>query len=158
MKKINIVYWMSLVIMILAAWAFTPLYSFFNQFASIVKNGEDSFYITVNLIPLLIFFVIGGGISIILYRINRKKHKGIFSSLFIPGEFSERDERERMIAARACRNVYISMGPVFGVILLLMMAYPFFSDIIPYYPILVVFIMPLAQLTIYYITVRKQFS
>ncbi|WP_100010287.1 DUF3169 family protein [Lentibacillus sediminis] len=157
MKKIKVVYWLSLVVMLLAVWAFVPLYSFANQFADGVKNG-GSIYIEVSLTPLLIFFVIGGGISILLYRFNRKKNKGLLSSLFAPGEFSEEDEREKMITARACRRVYMSMIPVFGVMLILMMAYPFLIDIIPYYPILVVFILPLAQLTVYYLSVRKQTS
>lgn len=157
MKKIKVVYWLTLVVMLLAVWAFVPLYSFANQFAEGVKNG-GSIYIEISLTPLLIFFVIGGGISFILYRVNRKKQKGLFSALFAPGEFSEEDEREKMITERACRRVYTSMIPVFGVMLILMMAYPFLNGFIPYYPILVLFIMPLAQLSVYYMSIRKQIS
>ncbi|WP_077301857.1 hypothetical protein [Virgibacillus pantothenticus] len=152
--KMKSIYWISIFGLLIAAWGFIPLYSFASQVAGVVKNESTQAF--VNITPTIIFLLIATGFGILLYRHNSKKHKHIFLKLFMPEEFSEQDEREKMITANACRKVYLFMPFVFGFMLILMFLYPFIDDLIPFYPMLLLFVYPIAQITIYYLSIRKQ--
>jgi uncharacterized membrane protein HdeD (DUF308 family) len=43
----------------------------------------------VDALPLAVFFLIGGIVTVILYVQNRKKQQSRMKSLFMPEEFSE---------------------------------------------------------------------
>lgn len=153
MKKMNLIYGLYLVTLVLSAWAMIQFYSFFDQFAEIVRQKKIPFYVEINVLPIILALLVCGVISFIIYKLQPRKKK---KSIFTPDEFAETDEREEMITAKACRNVYAFMGPITCVMLVLIMFYPFLIDKVPYYPVLVVLFMPLSQWTIYYISVRKQ--
>ncbi|NBJ68275.1 MULTISPECIES: hypothetical protein [Clostridia] len=153
MKK-KWIYWISIFGFLLTAWGFIPLYSFASQVAYMIKN--DGTQASVNITPTIIFLFISTGFGLLLYRHNSKKHKNISLKLLMPVEFSEQDEREKIITANACRKVYLFMPFVFGFTLFLMLLYPFIDDVIPFYPMLLLFVYPIAQITIYYLSIRKQ--
>lgn len=153
MKKMNLIYGLYLVTLVLSAWAMIQFYSFFDQFAEVVRQKKIPFYVEINVLPIILALLVCGVISFIIYKLQPRKKK---KSIFTPDEFAETDEREEMITAKACRNVYAFMGPITCVVLVLMMFYPFLSDKVPYYPVLVVLFMPFAQWTVYYFSVRKQ--
>lgn len=153
--RLKWVFFINVLLLLLAAWGFIPIYSFAMHVANVIKGESTGEWI--NITPTIIFLFICIGVGILMYRHNAKKHKRMLLKLFMPAEFSEQDEREKMINAHACRKVYLSMPLIFGIILFLMGLYPFLADTFPSYPMLLLFIFPIAQITIYYLSVRNKF-
>ncbi|MBD1378828.1 hypothetical protein [Metabacillus arenae] len=145
----------TIVLYVLFALALISFYDAQLQFAEIVKNPEPPWFISINLMPLTVFLLIGGLISFLFFKRSKRKHKKLASIMMIPPEFEEQDEREMMITAKACRNSYITLYIAVPIIAGLMLLYPFIQDRAPYYPIIVVLLIPVVQIMSYYFSMRK---
>ena len=141
----------------LFGWATTALYVANMDFAEVIKNPEPPWMIEVNVLPILAAIVIGGILTLFLYIKSKQKHKSWTKAFFLPPEFAESDEREKEITAKACRASYVMMWYSFPLLAALLLIYPFISEIIPYYPIIVLLLLPLLQTIAYFITWRKHY-
>jgi hypothetical protein len=98
-----------------------------------VKNPEPPWEITMSISPLIAAIIIGGLLTFISYRVNKKKYKSWKQALFLPPELEEADEREKHITGKACRYSYLAMWIGTPVITGLMLFYPFIASAVPYY-------------------------
>lgn len=141
--------------LLLFGWVLVEFFNFQMQFADIMKNPEPPWEITMNFFPILLFFVICTPIYIYLFVKAKKKYKSMWKALMLPAGFEESDEREQMITAKACRSSYIMMWFITPVAAALLLLYPMVQDAMPYYPIIVILIIPVAQVISYFYTFHK---
>ncbi|ALC81602.1 MULTISPECIES: hypothetical protein [Bacillus] len=150
----------NLVLGVLACWAFIELYDSYSEFSKIIEheNGSENallngFEITINIIPLALLIL-----AVIIYGLIFLKKEGSMKRLFrlTPNEFEEQDEREKMITAKSCRKAYIVMSislPIAGGLLSM---YPLVQHFIPYFPIILIFLLFAILHITYTVTYRKQ--
>ncbi|MBD8067603.1 hypothetical protein [Bacillus sp. PS06] len=146
----------SIVLIALFGWAMSILYLTYVNFAEIIKNPELPMEMEIQLIPIILFIVIGGLITVFLFKINKKKHYSWRKILFLPTELEEADEREQQITAQACRSSYISMWIAAPIVTALLFIYPFISESMPYYPIIIILLLPTIQLISYGVTWKRE--
>ncbi|MED4400911.1 hypothetical protein [Metabacillus fastidiosus] len=146
---------LNFVLVALAGWVLSSLYMYYIQLAEVIKNPEPSWEITISIYPFFFFLLIGIPIAIYLTKKNKKKHRGLRKVLMMPSEFEESDERERYITAKACRSSYITMMFIGPLAAGLMTFYPLVQEKLPYYPIIVIMLIPLAQIAAYFISFNK---
>jgi hypothetical protein len=73
----------------------------------------------------------------------------------LPPEFEESDEREQLITAKACRSSYIVMWFATPIAAGLLVIYPMIQDLIPYYPIIILLLLPVVQIISYFFSIHK---
>ncbi|MFA9560170.1 hypothetical protein ACERII_22905 [Evansella sp. AB-rgal1] len=140
----------------LFGWAISSMYHAQLQFAEITKNPEAPWSIEVNFTPIVVVLVILGVIALVSLQHNKKKWRSWKKAVFLPPELEESDEREKQITSEACRAAYISLWYAAPIVTSLLLFYPFVIDVFPYYPIMVILLLPLIQVLVYSITwVRK---
>lgn len=155
MRKILRSYWLNVLIIVLFGWALTSFFTANEQFAEVIKKPEPPWEVEIFALPILLLMVLGAIFVILDIRVKRREGKRISSALFLPSEFVEDDERERMVTAKACRAAYMSMwvaGPFLGVSLVF---YPFFKVAVPYFPVIAFMLLLLIQITAYHVSLRK---
>ena len=155
MKKILQPALLNIVIIILFGWALVMIYEAQMQFADVVKSPEPPWEISVNFLPILLFFVICTPISIYLIVRGKKKHKSMWKAFMLPPELEETDEREQLITAKACRSSYIVMWYTAPIAAGLLVFYPFIQENIPYYPIIILLLLPVVQMISYFYSLHK---
>lgn len=148
---------MSIGIFVLFGWGMIAFYYAQMDFAEVIKNPEPPWTVTINATPVFAALVFGGILSAILFRKSKKKNKSFAKAFFLPPEFEETDEREKEITAKACRASYVTMWYAFPVLTALMLFYPFISETVPYYPIIIVMLFPFIQSIAYYLSWRKHY-
>ncbi|MCM3122847.1 MULTISPECIES: hypothetical protein [unclassified Mesobacillus] len=148
---------MSIGIFVLFGWGMIALYYAQMDFAEVIKNPEPPWTVTINATPVFAALVFGGILSAILFRKSKKKNKSFAKAFFLPPEFEESDEREQEITAKACRASYVMMWYAFPVLTALMLFYPFISETVPYYPIIIVMLFPFVQSIAYFLSWRKHY-
>ncbi|TXC92381.1 hypothetical protein FS935_04830 [Metabacillus litoralis] len=156
MKKILQPAFLNINTVILFGWALITLFNTNEQFASVMQNPEPPWEISINMIPILTFFVICIPIAIYLLVISKKKHKSLWKALMLPPELEEADEREQLITANACRSSYIAMWYAVPIAAGLMSFYPLLKGQIPYYPIIILLLIPIVQMISYFYSIQKQ--
>jgi hypothetical protein len=131
------------------------LYDFLNlnvQFSEIMKHPEPPWEATMSIgsfascIVLLI-------VSFFYYCV-RKKTKNV-SLLLFPFEFAEDDEREKMMTAEACKKAFVFLLFSIPIDAILMAFYPLLPNSFSFYPIAVLLLLSLVQLTVYYVSISK---
>ncbi|MGP4078468.1 hypothetical protein ACTWQL_01025 [Pseudalkalibacillus sp. R45] len=145
------------IVIVLFGWGMVALYDAQVQFAEVVKNPEPPWEITMSITPIIAAIIIGGLLTFISYKVNKEKYKSWKQALFLPPELEEADEREKHITGKACRNSYLAMWIGTPVVTGLMLFYPFIASAVPYYPIIIILIMPLIQIFTYVISVNKSY-
>jgi cbb3-type cytochrome oxidase subunit 3 len=155
MKIFRTVY--SPILLILFGWAMIAFYKASIDIAEFFKNTKRGFMFELNLVPFIAFLCIGGFLTFITYRTKKKNNKALAKALLLPDEFEENDEREKQITAQACRSAYISMWYSFPFLTALLLLYPFVSEKVPYYPIIVILLFPLTQSITYLISWKKNY-
>ncbi|WHX42726.1 hypothetical protein QNH36_11600 [Mesobacillus sp. AQ2] len=148
---------MSIGIFVLFGWGMIALYYAQMDFAEVIKNPEPPWTVTINATPVFAALVFGGILSAILFRKSKKKNKSFAKAFFLPPEFEESDEREQEITAKACRASYVMMWYAFPVLTALMLFYPFISETVPYYPVIIVMLFPFVQSIAYFLSWRKHY-
>lgn len=145
------------ILLILFGWGMIAFYNASIDIAEFPKNTKRSFMFELNLFPFIAFLLIGGLLTFITYGTKKKNKEVLKKSLFLPDEFEENDEREKQITAQACRSAYISMWYVFPLLMILLLFYPFISESVPYYPIIIILLFPLTQSITYLISWKKNY-
>ncbi|KKB71592.1 MULTISPECIES: hypothetical protein [Bacillus] len=135
----------------LACWTFISFFHAAEQIAGILKTGGADLHVVLNLIPILLFVFVLAIYSYLEKRGNSRRH----SLLLIPDEFKEQDEREQMITAKACRTSYIVLYVAMPAAALLLIFYPFFQAKMPYFPIIVIFVLITIQHLSYMLSFHK---
>lgn len=148
---------LSVGMVVLFGWGMIAFYYTNMEFAEVIKNPEPPWEVTLNATPVFATIVFGGIISLILFKKSRKKNKSIAKAFFLPPEFEESDEREQEITAKACRASYVAMWYTVPIFTAFMLLYPFISDTIPYYPVIIILLIPLAQSFAYFLSWKKHY-
>lgn len=157
MKIFRSVYVYSPVLLILFGWTMIEFYHASMVMAKFPKDPRHGFMVEVNLIPFIAFLCFGV-LSFISYKNKKRKSKPLAKALLLPDEFEENDEREKQITAQACRSSYICMWYTFPLLTILLLFYPFISEKVPYYPIIVLLILPFTQSIAYLISWKKNYE
>ena len=134
-------------------WLAMALWDGNEALAAMVFDGADSFYMTVPLIPLLALFIFGVTSFILVKKYSGGKMS--FKLFMLPPEFSEQDERESFITAKACRNAYISLTYSVPAVVAFMTLQPVIGRTFPYFSLWLVMLIPIIQWLSYYTTVRR---
>ncbi|MET1248697.1 hypothetical protein ABWW58_07915 [Sporolactobacillus sp. STCC-11] len=151
-------FWFSLIMSLCTissfALAMVPLIQLTNGLADLIYSDTDNFSIEIKLIwflPILILGIIEG----MDHLWNKRKNKSSFwiYPLVAPSD----DERERAITANASHAAFLTIWAAAPVCAGAMCFYPLFVELFPIYPILVVLLIPLIQVTVYYLKIRKIF-
>ncbi|WP_234987253.1 hypothetical protein [Bacillus sinesaloumensis] len=152
----NVLY--SIISIALMGWALSTIYYAYMGFATIVKtNPEPPWMIEINMLPVFISIIVGIIFAAITYPQLKKKRKSWKNVFLLPIEFEEGDEREKELTGKACRSSYIIMWKTFPIITSLFFLYPFISDTVPYYPIILLLLYPLIQVTAYFVSWKKNY-
>lgn len=152
----NVLY--SVITLFLFGWGLSALYYAQIDFATIVKtNPEPPWTIEFNALPIFATILIGTIFASITYPKLKRKRKTWKRVLLLPTEFEEGDEREKELTAKACRASYISMWYAFPILASLLLLYPFISDILPYYPIILFLLFPFVQIVVYFISWKRNY-
>ncbi|MEH7238880.1 hypothetical protein [Bacillus sp. JJ1562] len=148
----------SIVMLVLFGWGLTSMYFAQMDFADIVKNNtQPPWFIEINMLPIFATILIGGVFTVITYPKLKHKRKSWKNVFLLPSEFEEGDEREKELTGKACRASYISMWFTFPIIAALFLLFPFISDTVPYYPIILLLLYPLIQIIVYFITWKRNY-
>ena len=143
----------SIATVILFGWTLVELYGMSSVLADMVGDTEaTSWSAEANMLPLFGLLLLGLVMLIVHRWQKRKNHLGYKKSTWLPTEIEESDEREKDVTAKACRASYISLFYSFPVIAALMLLYPFVVETIPYYPVLIILLLPISQILVYAIT------
>ncbi|RYL92667.1 hypothetical protein ABNN70_01850 [Sporolactobacillus sp. Y61] len=152
MKRLTVSYILCLTGIVLFALALVPLVSANEQFARIIESAASEWTISINMlfwIPLLIYSVV---VTCLLFK-NKKKER--LSFWLYPLILPSADERETAINAAACRRAFAVLWLIAPVCAGLMCFYPLFDDYFPAYPILIIMLIPLVQISVYFSVLRK---
>jgi hypothetical protein len=147
-----------IVMLLLFGCAMSAFYYASVDIAEYFKDTSRDYIFKINIVPFILFFVIGGFLTFVSYQKKKRKKMNFAKTLWVPDEFEEKDEREQQITARACRSAYISMLYAFPLITVLLLFYPFISGVVPYYPIIVFTLLPLTQIMTYIISWQKNYK
>ncbi|MCC8352877.1 MULTISPECIES: hypothetical protein [Bacillus] len=139
-----------LVLFGLACWT---LISYFEASGGIgaffsTRNGQMMF--DINITPFILFIAAAA-----VYIYLQKKSRPASKNLLLPDEFEEQDEREQMMTAKACRASYIAVYFSLPAAAVLLIFYPLFQSHIPFFPIIIVFIIMIIQHISYVISFKK---
>ncbi|GGC95384.1 putative lipoprotein YgaO [Thalassobacillus devorans] len=148
--------WISLAVLGLFSWALVEFYSASIDISKFLQDPEREYMFEIRLIPFVAFFLIGGWLAFVSIR-KKRKYQSWKKVFLLPDEFEESDEREKQLTAQACRSAYISMWYSFPVISALLLLYPFVTETLPYYPILVFALLPITQIITYTVSWKKNF-
>ncbi|MFC0522145.1 hypothetical protein ACFFGV_00890 [Pontibacillus salicampi] len=152
--KMSTSYILQITVLLLFGWALISFYDAVKGFREMVVN-PDVFMFTLDLIPITLCLLVGGTIELAFMRKQRKKGVGWKKMLFLPMELKEEDEREQQITAKACRNAYIAMIFSFPIIAGFLIAQPLLFEYFSGFPIVILLLIPLVQITTYYVSISK---
>lgn len=156
MKRPIISLLLSIASLFLIGWATASMYDWNIQFSKITKNPEPPWEISINLSPLIFLLLFGVLSSVVYSKLkNNKKNPGSF--WLFPFMFSEDDEREKIISGEACRKAFISIWFTAPIIAVSLSFYPLIQTAFPYFPIMMVMMIPMVQILVYFISIRKIF-
>lgn len=144
---------LSILSILIVGWCLTSLYNAQVQFSNVLKNPEPPWEISFSILPFVSLIIFG--IILLIIYVRQKKHKDKHSSWLFPFEFSEQDERERHISGEACRKAFISTWITAPLAATLLVFYPLFQDKFIYFPIILILLIPIIQVIIYYLHIRK---
>ncbi|WP_173917731.1 hypothetical protein [Halobacillus sp. Marseille-Q1614] len=147
----------SITLIVLFGWALVPLYSAQIQFAEIIHDPNPPWEITIPVLPILFFLLIGGILTAMAYKKNKKKHGSWKQAALLPPELEESDERERFLTGKACRSSYVAMWYISPIAAALLLLYPFVIETMPYYPIIILLLIPLVQTLVYFMSWKKNY-
>jgi len=145
------------IMLVLFGWVMIAFYNASIDIAEFFNNTKRVVMFKLNLDPFIAFLCIGGLFTFITYGTKKKGNEFLKKAVLLPDEFEENDEREKQITAQACRSAYISMWYAFPLLTILLVFYPFISEKVPYYPIIVILLFPLTQSITYLISWKKNY-
>src|SRR5690625_1710062 len=147
----------SVLYLVLFVWAMVSFYDSQLQFAEIIKDPEPPWEITINMLPVILALILRVYMMISIFRREKNKKGALIKALFLPQTFEEEDEREKEITAKATRTAYLSMWVAAPMLAALLLIYPHIIDKFPYYPMIILLLLPLVQLITYIISWHKNY-
>ncbi|MGE6346199.1 DUF2178 domain-containing protein [Bacillus mycoides] len=153
MNRLVFSYILNVLLMVLAGWVFIELYYVTIEVANFIKTEKVPFEVSMSLIPfglLLIFSII----STILYKIQKKKYKGL-SYWMYPLLFPQEDEREKAITEKACRTTFVSLWYVLPCAVGFLTLSPIVNLYIPGYPLYIAFGIFFIQMTVFHVSLYR---
>ncbi|MEI1420622.1 hypothetical protein EFK13_05065 [Bacillus cabrialesii] len=139
-----------LVLFGLACWTLIAYFEASEGIASFFRTKSGEMVFELNLTPFILFVAASA-----VYLYLQKKRRPHAKQLLLPDEFEEQDEREKMMTAKACRASYIAVYFSLPAAAVLLIFYPFFQSRIPFFPIIIVFIIMIIQHLSYVISFKK---
>ncbi|KXZ23926.1 hypothetical protein AXI59_06315 [Bacillus nakamurai] len=133
----------------LACWTLISLMEAAPQIADYFQTGGSASF-ELNATPFLLFAACAA-----LYMYAEKKKRAVKKHSLVPDEFEEQDERERMMTAKACRSSYIAVYFSLPAAAVLLLFYPLIQPHLPFFPILLIFILMMIQQLSYVLTFHK---
>ncbi len=152
--KLSVIYVMNLIVLGLFGWAMMTYYDAATRFQAFINGEGESFY--MNVTPIIAALLIVSIIGFVVTRSKRKNNKGWKEALLLPSELFEDDEREKTLTAHACRNAYIAMMFTSPLLIAAMTLQPVISKHFTAYPIIVLLLLPLVQISVFYFSLRKK--
>ena len=133
----------------LSCWTLISFMEAIPQIAQFFQTeGSGSF--ELNITPFLLFSVCAA-----LYIYAEKKKRNGKQHRLVPDEVEEQDERERMMTAKACRSSYIAVYFSLPAAAVLLLFYPLIQPHLPFFPILLIFILMMIQHLAYVFTFHR---
>ncbi|MCM3193857.1 MFS transporter [Priestia megaterium] len=145
-------YLLNVVSLLCVGWVLYDVLNLNAQLSEIMKHPEPPWEATMSISSFASFIVLL--IVIFFYYRVRKKTKNV-SLLLFPLEFAEDDEREKMMTAEACKKAFVFLLFSFPIGGGLMTFYPLLSNSFSFYPVAVILLLLLVQLTVYYVSISK---
>ncbi|WP_070328277.1 MULTISPECIES: hypothetical protein [Exiguobacterium] len=130
MKHVVIQSISSIILYILMAFLFS---SFVSDVTTVIET--ERFEIEFNMVPLLLlvgFFIVW---SVYSFNTRPNRDMSFWKWSIRMTEFSDVDEREQVITAKATKAAYVSFGISVPLLMSSFMFYPLFEDALPTYPI-----------------------
>ncbi|TFJ91598.1 hypothetical protein [Lentibacillus salicampi] len=150
-------YLLSLTVLALFGWVMIAYYDSALDIKSTFDDpNSNGFGFTLNVLPIILFLIVTLPAAVMFTRRQRKEKKGWKEALLFPPEFRERDEREKALTSKASRNSYISMMIVLPFLAVCMLFQPFVSDYFAAYPIVILMLFPVIQITVFYLSIKKR--
>ncbi|MBP1971324.1 heme/copper-type cytochrome/quinol oxidase subunit 3 [Virgibacillus natechei] len=157
--KLKGIYLFNITVLALFGWAMVAFYDTAAQIKSTIDNPNiDGFALSLNVLPLILLLIVGIPAGVVLTRKQRKEKKGWKAAILLPAELKENDEREKALTSKACRDTYISTMIAFPFLAALMLFQPFVSSYFAAYPIVILMLFPIIQVTVFYLSLRKNYA
>lgn len=152
MKRLVFSFVMSVAMILAFGLAMIPLIQFAEGFEELV-HSHGNFFIEMNFLPMAPLLILSVIERIDFYIGKKKKKRPSFwmYPLVTPSD----DERERTITAKASYDAFRTIWIVSPFCAGLMIFYPVVRDLFPAYPVFILLIIPLVQVTVYYFKVRN---
>ncbi|GAY77174.1 hypothetical protein [Sporolactobacillus inulinus] len=152
MKRLWFSFAMSLSTLCAFGMAMIPLVELTRGLALLINENRSAYSVTLHLawfVPILLL----GIVEAIDHLWNRRKKRLPF--WIYPLITPAKDERERSITASASHASFIALWVGAPICAGLLCFYPLVIHVLPVYPILVALLLPLVQVIVYYLTIRK---
>lgn len=150
-------YVLNIAVLALFGWVMIAYYDSAMEIKSTIGDSNiNGFIFSLNVLPIFLFLIVAIPAGVVFTRKQRKDKKGWKEAIFFPTEFRENDEREKALTSKACRNSYISTGIVFPLLAVCMIFQPFVSDYFAAYPIVILMLFPIIQVTAFYLSLKKK--
>lgn len=155
MKRLSVSLTLCVLLLVLYVSALVPLVSANVQFARIIRKNLTAWNIEVNILPVVPFLLLTLILTIAYYTLRKKREVSFW---LYPLDMPEEDEREKAISSEACRKAFRSVWFAAPLCAGLMCFYPLFVTVFPVYPIIVVLLIPLVQIIVYFVIVKRIYS
>ncbi|GAK13516.1 hypothetical protein [Geomicrobium sp. JCM 19039] len=143
----------SFVTLFLFGWSLVAIFNFVHEFVGSIQQPSLAASASLDLMPIVLISIFAA----IQFFIARAKKIPYRKSVWLPAEIEETDEREKTITQKASRASYVSMYyavPLAGALITL---YPLVMTTMPYFPVLIVMLIPLVQVIVYAITWNRAY-
>lgn len=153
MNRIGLSYVINIFILVITGWAFVEYFHIIMDLANIIRTEKQTWAIMMNITPITLVLIVAVGVFI-GYKIQKKKYKKLSFWTF-PLLFPSEDEREEILTAKACRTTLLSSWFIMPFAAASLIAYPLFNRNIPEYPLYVLFLILLIQITVFHISLYR---
>lgn len=138
----------------LFGWSIVEMYRFTSALVDSQSTmQEPAWSASLNLTPMLLLTVFAA----ISYMVIKRKKLSYRKALWLPAEIEENDEREKAITAQATRAAYVSQFYALPLAGVLMAIYPLIASAVPYFPVLIVLLVPVIQVLVYAFTWHRAY-
>ncbi|ALX47676.1 hypothetical protein [Lentibacillus amyloliquefaciens] len=154
--KLKGIYVLNITVLALFGWAMIAYYDTATEIKSTIDNPSmEGFAFSTNVLPLILLLIVGIPAAVVLTRKQRKEKKGWKAAILFPAELKENDEREKALTSKACRDTYISTMIASPFLAAFMLFHPFVSSYFAAYPIVILMLFPIIQVTVFYLSLKK---
>lgn len=153
MNRIGLSYVINIFILAIVGWAFVEYFHVIMDFANIIRTEKQTWTVAMNITPITLILIVAVGVFI-GYKVQKKKYKKLSFWTF-PLLFPSEDEREEILTAKACRTTFLSLWFIMPFAAVSLIVYPLLNVDIPEYPLYVLFVILLIQMTVFHISLYR---